>query len=340
MLASSILGRADIGAHDDLAALGMDPEQISLLATRLRPRLGRELPSPDAEHAGTVESIAARYRARERCDRWSSVVSIQSTDKRPPLVLVHPLGGNGFWYLPLCRRLGPEHTLYALHSRALDLCEPLPPSIPELARTYLDDMRTDGVSMPCALAGWSFGGVVAFEMARQLRKAGVQVPLLAMFDTGPADIKAIPTTSDAAFHLLIHAVRLDDLATEIMRRPSPERFEAVLARAGERHMVPPSFRAAEIERMLAVNQAHLESLHLYDFAPYPGDMLVFRSEDRPPPADPDRVEDRLGWDSVVEGEISVQPLPGNHFDALGRRNLPIIAARLSTDLGRVGGPAA
>lgn len=328
MSASPLLGGADVGARDDLAALGMDADRIGALATRLRPRLGRELPA--AGFQGTVESIAGRYRQRERCNRWSSVVPVQVGRERLPLVLVHPIGGNGFWYLPLCRRLSPELTIYALQSRALDLSEPLPPSVPDLARIYLDDMRADGVPLPCALAGWSFGGVVAFEMARQLREAGVEVPLLAMFDTGTGDARTVTATSEAAFYLLIHAVRVDRLAGEIMSLPREERFEAILGPAIARHMAPPSFRPAEIERMLAINEAHLESSYGYDFGHYPGDLLVFRSEGRPEPAGPG--EDLLGWEEVIEGEISVQALPGNHFDALGRRNLPIIADRLNTDL--------
>lgn len=339
MLAKAALNLNDeVGALDDLCDLGLTGPIAARLAAQAHSKLGRKIPSAEIIALRTLEVIADRYRSQPPDAKWSSLVSVRSGGDGLPLVFIHPLGGNAFWYLPLARRLADRHPIYALHSRSLDLTEPLPADIPTLAAAYVDELTEHGLARSCALAGWSFGGAVAFEMAVQLSELGNPVPLLAMFDTGPSDVSAAPPTAEAALYLLIHAFRLDDHAEDIAARNSEEQTSAILHAAVSRHTAPSGFSVDDADRMLDINVAHLSAQHAYRFRPYRGDILVFRSNDRDAlPGQPAGTAD-LGWNTVIDGSISVQPLPGNHFDALSRTNLPMIADRLDQELGSLSVP--
>jgi amino acid adenylation domain-containing protein len=104
---------------------------------------------------------------------------------RPPLACVHPAGGDVLCFFPLARHLGPDQPCYGLQSLGLGPEEEPLRRIEEMAERYVGELRRAQPRGPYLLAGWSFGGLAAFEMAQQLRAVGEEVALLAVLDTGP-----------------------------------------------------------------------------------------------------------------------------------------------------------
>jgi thioesterase domain-containing protein len=145
----------------------LSPEQQSLLAQRLRPR--------DASAGATAAVPAAT----------AALVAIQSSGSRPPFFCVHPAGGDVLCFQALSEHLGPDQPFYGLQSRGLAAGDEPLASIEEMAAAYRSEMTrlTPG---PYYLGGWSLGGVVAFELARQLAEAGSEVALLAIVDSSPS----------------------------------------------------------------------------------------------------------------------------------------------------------
>jgi thioesterase domain-containing protein len=150
----------------------LSPELQSQLAQRLRPR--------DAA-AGAVPVAGAAP-----SEPWvpSALVAIQPSGRRPPFFCVHPAGGDVLCFQALSRHLGPEQPFYGLQSRGLEAGDEPLATIEEMAAAYRAEMSriTPG---PYHLGGWSLGGVVAFELARQLAEAGSGVALLAIVDSTP-----------------------------------------------------------------------------------------------------------------------------------------------------------
>ena len=97
-------------------------------------------------------------------------------------------------FFPLARHLGSEQTCYGLQSLGLAPGDVPLATIEEMAARYVAELRRVQPQGPYRLAGWSFGGLAAFEMARQLNAAGDDVALLAVLDTGPP---AAPGLQDA-----------------------------------------------------------------------------------------------------------------------------------------------
>jgi surfactin synthase thioesterase subunit len=133
----------------------------------------------------------------EKSTIWTPLVQLQRGDGRPPLFFVHPVGGSVFCYAQLARHLGAEQTFYGLQSWGVgDGHLPLT-DLSEMAARYLEAVCSVQPEGPYQLGGWSMGGLVAFEMAQQLRNRGENISLLALLDTHTPNV-------------LGHAVELSD----------------------------------------------------------------------------------------------------------------------------------
>jgi len=201
-----------------------------------------------------------------------------------------------------------------------------------------------GLRAPFLIGGHSFGALVAIEVARRLRLAGEDVPLLLLGDMvrTSADFGALQ--SDAmAYTAMTRGLyelygRLAKLPYEAIASLEPlERF-----RKAAQHMQDQGLFGLvdlPLDRMVAVFKANFRAMGSYRPGPIPGDMALIRTEGGFPPefldyesgealADP-----ALGWTDLVQGDIDVRTMPGNHLAMLGPESLPVMA-RLLVDLVR------
>lgn len=332
--AADALGRRDVGAFDDLVELGLSAPAAARVEGQLAAALGRRLPAEALLDARTVAGVAAACRAQPKVAPWSSRVTVRPAGDGLALAFVHPIGGNAFWYLDLCRKLGDDLGLYLLHARGLDVEEEPHRTIEQMAAAYAEELRAAAPAARWVLSGWSFGGLVAFETARRLAAAGAQAPLVALFDVGPQNQRIVPPSREAAWGLLIHALRLDRHALRLLALPERERVATTLELATSSRALPSDHAAAHVERMLELNLIHLEAAERFEPGGWDGDVLLFAATDRTGSDTADATD--LGWGALVDGEVRVHPLPGTHFDALNRANLAEIAARLLAEIGRCG----
>ncbi|MEZ4584348.1 MAG: KR domain-containing protein [Caldilineaceae bacterium] len=130
-------------------------------------------------------------------DQWrqSPLVPIRRTGSRPPFFCVHPWAGLVYPYFELAGLLGPDQPVYGL--QAVGLYQQPHTTIEQMASHYVEALRRVQPNSPYRLSGWSIGGLIAFEMAQQLRRAGEEVTLLAVFDE-PAPVYS-RSTSRLAF---------------------------------------------------------------------------------------------------------------------------------------------
>ncbi|SCK46282.1 non-ribosomal peptide synthetase [Streptomyces sp. WMMB 322] len=114
------------------------------------------------------------------------LLPLRDSGSRPPLFCVHPAAGIAWSYAGLTTPLGSDQPVYGLQARGLDGTEVLPATIGEMAADYLAQVRRVQPYGPYHLLGWSFGGLVAHEMAVQLQKSGEPVGLLSVLDAFPS----------------------------------------------------------------------------------------------------------------------------------------------------------
>ncbi|MYV68410.1 hypothetical protein GT043_21225, partial [Streptomyces sp. SID2131] len=205
-----VLGTGPVGADDDFFAAGGHSIDALRLIGRINAAFGERLSVATVMEHPTVARQARALRARRPDGRTDTVVRIRPDGDLPPLFLVHPVGGNVLCYRPLAAALRPGRPVYGLAAPGLTAATPDDTGhagVPELAAAHVAALRTVRPHGPYHLAGWSLGGLLAYEMAHQLRADGEEVATLALLDTaypGTTDVPADGTALLEWFH--------DDLA--------------------------------------------------------------------------------------------------------------------------------
>src|SRR6202035_2874395 len=176
--------------------------------------------------APTISQLAELLGDSNWKPHWRSLVPLKSSGTRPPFYSVHGVGGNVIEFRDMIRYFHPDQPFYGIQAIGLDgkSCrENL--TVEQMARHYIREIRELQPNGPYYLGGSSFGGLVAYEMDRQLWAAGLEVGIVALFDThGPGYPRTLPTTTifqrkldQLRFRASLHWSNL--LATKPRHRP-------------------------------------------------------------------------------------------------------------------------
>jgi amino acid adenylation domain-containing protein len=241
-----LLGRKPIGLHDNFFDLGGHSLLAARLMHRVKQTMGKTLPLAALLQAPTVEQLAEVLQG-DFSRHWSSLVAMQPEGSKPPFFCVHGVGGNVIGFQKLAWRMRPDYPFYGLQSRGLDGKRPLHTSIEDMAAHYVEEIRSVQPKGPYQLGGFSLGGIVAYEMARQLQTRGEEVALLVLFDTyatNPEQVKFADIVRNPGLVQLRYLP--EQLRRKVRRmmnaRRTPEYLKKVMrtnAQAGERYTLRP-----------------------------------------------------------------------------------------------------
>jgi thioesterase domain-containing protein len=149
----------------------------------------------------TIERLATVLRQQQIPRGESSLVGLQTSGLKPPLFFIHAGGGSVFCYVTLARYLGKDQPTYGLQTPGLYGDREPYTDLQELATHYIQEIRSVQPEGPYHLGGWCGGGIIAYEMARQLQHAGQKVALLILLDSAPPCAGNAPDHDDALFLL-------------------------------------------------------------------------------------------------------------------------------------------
>jgi amino acid adenylation domain-containing protein len=276
-----VLDVRPVGVRDGFFKLGGHSLLAVPLMVRVRELFGRELPLASLFQAGTVENLAALLRREGEVPPREPLVAITapSAGGRPPFFCVHPAGGNVLCYAELARALGPRQPFFGLQLPEVDAATPT--ELPALAALYVQALRGAQPEGPYHLGGWSLGGVVAFEMARQLAASGQAVALLALVDVPPPGVRAAWEEEEvdlmawfARDLAALSGQRVAVSPADLRRIPADDRLRRVVAAAQGAHLLPPNVGLREAESLFAVFRTTQRAMRAYVPSPYPGSALL------------------------------------------------------------------
>jgi thioesterase domain-containing protein len=288
-----------VGVGDGFFQLGGHSLLAVELMALIEKQFGRRLPLAAIFQGDTIADLACKLR-EPALPQSSPLILLERGGQRTPFFFVHPVCGTILQYRALARRLGMQRPFYALQSPALE-GNPLSPeiTIEMLARSYLDAVRTAVPKGPYLLGGWSFGGLVAAEMAQALRHTGEEVALLALLDSHARN----DTHDDAGTLATLAAWELGD------GQSWPEQHFAT------------------VEQIV---HAHLGAVRRWTPKPYDGRTILFAAHQRGVVRDA-----TLGWAPLMP-RLSVIEVEADHFSLLREPAVDDVAARLHAALA--GGP--
>jgi non-ribosomal peptide synthase protein (TIGR01720 family) len=310
-----------------------------------------------AAYAGALRQLIQQAResqgprlVEEHGTSWSPLVPIQPRGTRVPLFCVHALGGEVLSYYRLARELGTDQPVYGLQARPLDGPTEAPRvTIEEMASEYVAVVRSLQPHGPYHLAGYSFGGVVAFEMARQLTLGGQEVALLALLDqpVSRGDETATVDTASVIADIVRHHAgaegRTLDLDANVLRGLS---VDGQLARAleilGGLNPLGPGFDIPLLRDLALGWSARATAVQRYRASTYPGRITLLRARTADPAALRDMTPDwrqiyddpTLGWGSVAAGGVEVHTVPGSHMTLLETPHVETLAQVLRECIAR------
>ena len=358
-LFGDVLGVPATGVDDDFFDLGGSSVAVMRLSTLCRrdglpvtPQMIFEFPTVRALADRLTETrgwqadgsadLDAIFRAGDT-DGTRTLVALKPRGGLPPLFCVHPSGGSVGWYVPLAHALPAGRPLYAFQPPGMDgRTEPVA-DLTELAALYVAEMREVQPSGPYAVAGWSLGGTIAFEMAAQLRRAGEQVDLLLIEATLPQNPRTLQNLQPDIEAYRRGAGLIDELARPGLcdreREQLTAELSAVLTAAG--------FSRAEIAlgESMPMRACGLMLEGYADYRPGSspgGAALIVTAECRD--ADPehpsgishDSFSDyRRGWERLLGTDLPPTVVAGTHMTMLARRYAGDLANACEEALARL-----
>ncbi len=344
-----LLGVKPIGMQDNFFSLGGH----SLLAARMIDRIeqvcGKKLPLATLFAGATIQHLAAALlqatdtSGKEDADVRTRVVTVKAGGSRRPFFFLHgDWHGGGLYCLNLAEHLSKEQPFYTLEPYRFEGLL-VPPTLEEMAAAHIEAMRAVQPEGPYLLGGWCNGGLLAYEMARQLHAKGQTVALLVALDMGT------PFSFRLTRAIITRCGKLLRLGQEqqvnwflryiYLRVPSFRKRTQEAAGMKTTDQTASQSKAGRRSLVHWVRQALFPSVEALRYnwfgiyrwivggyvpGPYPGKLTLLWSNE---------ADARSSNWRTLSGtkEIEEQIFPGVHV-MYGNENLPLLAERLNTYL--------
>jgi amino acid adenylation domain-containing protein len=322
---------------DDFFAMGGHSVLAVRLMSAVEKEFGVRLPLAELFTSPTIASMAALVERRGRDSEWRPVVPVNTAGSRVPLVCFHPVGGNVLCYRDLAAALGAGQPVYMVQSYGLEEGQPLHASVEAMTSAYLSAVRGVVPDGPVTLAGWSFGGLLAWEAASQLQRLGVEVRAVIVLDgvAVPDVVRDMLRKGESEYLAdLFDEMGLFDAQT--LRSLTPEqRLDLILERSKGGNFLPDGMDRAGMRRLLALFQNNALAAVRYRPRPLDGELLLIRPKEASKQAPGVPGDPLNGWGPLASRGVTLHWMEGTHGQMLVRPWLDELAGHVRKWLDRV-----
>ncbi|MBC3847753.1 amino acid adenylation domain-containing protein [Winogradskyella echinorum] len=327
-----VLEREKINIQSDFFELGGHSILAIKVVVRLEKEIGKKLPLSVIMVYPTIEKLANFLDKDDKKKSWNSLVALRKDGNKTPLYIVHGAHFGIYIFNDLAKLLDDDQPVYALQPKGLDGEEEPHDSIVDMAAHYISEMEASNPDGPYALAGFSMGGIIAFEMAKQLRAKGKKVTMLASFDSyiypsyfySNALKKSIVSFLYKGGQMIYVTLNMFSSKKNFIRRIEllKLRFQGIYMRlklGREKQFQLQHNRPLKMDRM------HILACKKYIMTPQDIVIDLFKAKDNVFFAHDFKF---LGWKKFAKKGVNRYMIPGNHVDMFAPPNVEVYANSL------------
>ena len=327
---SELLGAPSVGLDDDFFELGGHSLIAVRLFTKIKKTYKTDLGLATLFEARTVRQLATVLRKETTgsgpAKAWSCLVPLRREGAKPIVFCVHGVGGNVLGYSELVKGLPLDQPFYAIQSHGLNRQTPPLTTIREMAECYVKEILSVQPEGPFYLSGYSFGGVAAYEMARQLTSMGHRVALLALFDSDRPDAEL-----DLVERIRLNFQHVLRLGPEERKLYVKRKARAIIHRFTGKRPARPAKNSTQPAAFQSVRETNFRAYQAYKTQPWPGKVTLFRASDH---GDSGYRKPNLGW-TGMPASIDLHWVTGNHMTVLYPPNVNVLAEKFKKCLDEV-----
>ncbi|ETZ22624.1 non-ribosomal peptide synthetase [Pedobacter sp. V48] len=326
----------NIKTDDDFFELGGHSLLAVKVMVAIEKETGKRLPLATLFENSTIEKLALQLCQDNRENSYQSIVPIKTVGTKDPIFLIHGGGLNILLFKSIIEHLDEDQPIYGIQALGLNKETEIPPTIEGISKKLIDEILKVQPNGPYSFAGYSLGGFIAFEIAKQLKEMGKEIKILGVIDTYAGSNSGQET-------------KLNKLATKVQRQfykvpfftksfihqPKEtleyqfkiikDKFEALMYSTDS--MEKDIFTGYEKE----IYKIYSKALSDYVLAPSNLRVTLFRVEKRLYYLD-DLVS--LGWNNFAKEGVDIKTIPGDHKTFLHSPNDKIFAQILQKTIDK------
>ncbi|WP_051798476.1 non-ribosomal peptide synthetase [Streptomyces sp. NRRL S-337] len=331
-LFGEVLGLPPVGIDDGFFELGGHSLLATRLVHRIRSVLGVELGVQDLFRAPTVAGLSALAAAGSTGTELGEVLTLRADGDLPPVFLIPAANGLSWAYAPLLRHVPAGHPVHALQDPRLTDGNPGPRTVADLATGYLARIRALRPHGPYVLAGWSFGGTVAQQIATDLAAQGEPPALLVLLDAYPGDVLGWGTTLDPRTLLPLALDGITVEAPDGAGLPPAAALHDALRTAGS---ALGSLDERTVGRLVEVARHNVRALAEHRPGRYSGPVLCFDAAAGHHPAGPASET----WQPLLDGRVDTVAVRADHTGIVTAAAMPEVGPVVEAALKAAAPPA-
>ena len=348
---SELLGVEKVGVHDDFFELGGHSLAAVQMMTKVKEATGKKLPLTTLFQHSTIHKLAGQLNGFNQTGNgtkngvgvdnqgFTSLVPIREGGSKPALYLVHGGGLHVLFYQNMVKYMDTDQPIYALQARGLNGDQEPLDRIEDMAAHYISEMLRQNPNGPYCLAGYSLGGIIAWEMAKQLKEMGKEVLMLSLFDavakeawsasgSGGGFAKKMKKAGYNLSLLLKNPVQALEYKTHVLKMQFEHKKGKL--RTAFRNNQTNEIEEGYIPYGSKVYEKSLEAYDKYTLQPLDIQVDLFKAKEQM-----FYLHDPVhyGWDKFALGGVVTHDIPGNHLTLFdephGKQVAEVMKSRMS-----------
>ena len=325
----SIFGTDNLSVHDSFFELGGHSLQAVQMVAKIESELGKQLPLEALFKAQTIEQLARLISEDAEEGIWDPVVRLRTGCGASPIFCLAGVGGQSHYLYHLATALDNEHPIYAFQPKGLDGRSEAHTSIEQMAAYYLELMLKTQPEGPYFLVGHSFGGSVAFEMAKRLEADGHEVGFVALLDAG---MPSGNSATDAELNIqslqalaYVYNRKIDINAADLEGLNEDEQLKLIKPHLVDMGLVREDAGLTMVSNLMNIFRTQMRMSYHPDRTQV-SQLLFIEAEQRLIDSERIAMENAvLQWKRLSKNPFVHALVPGNHLSMLNQENARNVA---------------